>query len=159
MTGRAPDTSFEIPGASVHLEARRLSVQHLLDGYRTTLTMSRGLGRVQIEIYFTLPLPEKRWVLVSDLYGPDATPARAESVRRAVRSLAARGLVEVSWTNRRPGSGAGARTRRVRLALTPQERAEEMRRIEEMNASFSALLSGQMPHDALGLRIPREPHE
>jgi hypothetical protein len=123
--------------------------------------MTRGLGRLQREIYDALPYPEKHWVLLSDLYGPDPTPARAESVRRAVRGLQRRGLVEVAWADRPLGTGKGARPRRVRLALTREEQAQARRELAKMEADLEAMFRGELPpgYDALGRTVAREEHE
>jgi hypothetical protein len=125
--------------------------------------MTRGLGRLQREIYDALPFPEKKWMLLSDLYGQDPTPARKAAVRRAVAGLQKRGLVEVAWADRPLGTGKGGRPRRVRLALDPAERAEAQRRARELLDAMEAFTRGEtvpgFEVTPLGIRDTREEHE
>ena len=82
--------------------------------------MGRGLGEVQRSILEALredaasePWPGLRVArLTRVLYGRRPTPAQVESVRRAVHSLEARGLIEL-----RPTLGRG-----LRATLAEQQR-------------------------------------
>lgn len=110
--------------------------------------MSRGLGRVQQEVMNLIDElhdrpPHERWVSVVQVAGPDAAAARLESIRRAFRTLAARGLVERAATG----------VMRVRKPLTKAEAARELRMIfkaqralEEAEDEVATLYRGYRLH-------------
>lgn len=69
---------------------------------RRSAAMSRGHGRVQLQVLdFLLRSDvsahargeEATFVPIADIAGPSASRSRVESVRRAVKSLAAEGLI------------------------------------------------------------------
>jgi hypothetical protein len=105
--------------------------------------MGRGLGDVQRFILDTLAASWPKWSDVPSLaherYGAEATLAEVESLRRAIRSLRRRGLVEA---RRYPSSPRWLDVRLSRAA----RRAEWARRIDDPHGLTTFEAYGHRSH-------------
>jgi len=101
--------------------------------------VSRGLGSRQHDVLHALERrqgmpPWDRWQLL-DALASGGTRAQVESTRRAVKTLAHRGLVETSY------DWLAGRALQARLVLTPAERELEATRERELEHTQHEVLT------------------
>jgi aspartate aminotransferase-like enzyme len=126
--------------------------------------MSRGHGWIeqailkhQKEQHERFPHPYPRWQTLRDVahgifypwqddeYTPP-TRAQIESTRRAVKRLAAEGLIECQrrhWDNRRQGKDWGASMLSIRLVPTADEKGAEQAERNQRARRIAAVMRGE----------------